>query len=84
MWAEAYLLTPASMHTPLREPHTHFHARIAFGLALDFLVLLYLPARSRFGEGTVKTKERNGSYDSCTKTWVLKPAASAKLLMSKH
>jgi len=25
-------------------------------LALDFLVLLHLPARSRFGEGTVKTK----------------------------
>jgi hypothetical protein len=30
----------------------------AFGLALNLLVLLYLSARSRFGEGTVKTKER--------------------------
>jgi len=33
-------------------------------LPLDFLVLLYLPARSRFGEGTVKTKERIYSNDS--------------------
>jgi hypothetical protein len=36
MWAEAYLLIPASMHTCFREPHTHIHAHIAFGLALDF------------------------------------------------
>ena len=35
------------MHTSLREPHIHIHARIAFGLALDF-----------FGSFCIKTKER--------------------------
>ena len=44
-WA-AYLLIPESMHTPLREPHTHFMRASAFGLALDFLVLLYQDKRT--------------------------------------
>ena len=41
--------------------------RVEAYLALDFLVLLYLPARRRFGEGTVKTKERNDANDANTK-----------------
>ena len=45
-WA-AYLLIPASMHTSLREPHTHLHARMPSVWLLIFLVLFYLPARSR-------------------------------------
>ncbi len=34
-----YLLIPASMRTSLREPHTHFHARMPWVWLLIFLVL---------------------------------------------
>ena len=53
-------------------------------LALDFLVLLYLPARSRFGEGTVKTKERNDSNDSYTNEVRDVSGSLKKLLLTRH
>ncbi|HEX6224003.1 MAG TPA: membrane protein insertion efficiency factor YidD [Chryseolinea sp.] len=54
MRGEAYLLIPASMHTALREPHTHSHARALSVWLLIFLVLFVpacaKPLRRRHGQ----------------------------------
>jgi hypothetical protein len=54
---QAGIFTHTRIHAHFRViPHTHIQARRPFGLALDFLVLLYLPARSRLRHRTLALK----------------------------
>ncbi len=72
MWAEAYLLIPASMHTSLREPHTRLHAH----MPLVWLLIFWFFC--------IKTKERNDSNDSYRNEVRDASGSFAKLLFTKH